>query len=162
MLPPSTSCMESRPSSKSVEDADGWALGFGMKRRSKNISVKDSDMNIVLDPGFVTQFVIVRRLLITLILMDSLSNLDEEPLPSWKSSTTIVPSLIFNWWTSTSRWFQLYLTKDSGYSLSLRLSNGTTVIQVIQQALDCANQSISAALAKLGYTYVGQIGESDV
>ena len=160
MLPPSISCMESRPSSKSVGEKVEKELDSVMKPRSRSISAMSSDLNTVQDRGLDTQSWIVPKLLITLSLMDSLYNPDEALLRSLRSSTITVQSHIFNLWISTCHWLRLYLGTITGCFRSSLLLSGTTEKQAIQLAFDFEILLTSARRLKLGYTYAAPTGES--
>jgi len=145
-------------SSRSDEGEVGKVSDFDMKRRCNGISSTDLDMSIYRDPGLSTRWLIVLRSLTTLSLMDSLSSPAGEQSPSWRSSTTTVRSHISNSLTNICRWLQHYSILHYGHFRSLRLSNGTTGIQVIQRVSDSVQTSINVALAKLDYTSADQKG----
>ena len=138
MLQPLKSCTESRPSLRSVGVEEQRESDSGMKPRCNGISSASLAMNIYPDPGLCTEFENVRKLLTTLSLMDSLSNLIGEPLLSSKSNTITVRIVTFNLWTNISRWLRHFLEMPFGCFRLSPLSNGTIATLTIQRAYDCA------------------------
>lgn len=144
----SRSCMVSRPSSKSGESGVGKELVSVMRQRCNGISAANLDMSISQDRGLGTLFETVRRLLITLSLMDYSFSPDEGLSQSSKSNTTTVRTPISNLWTSTFRWLRHSLEKISGSFRSSRSSNGTTKTPIIPPVSGCATISRIAELAR--------------
>lgn len=154
----SRSCMESHPSSKSVDGEAAWVSASAMKLRSKSISPIRSDMSISLDLGSNILSKIGPELLTTLSLMDSLSSRNGELLRSSRSNTTTVRKATFSLWISICRWLDNSLDLIYGSSLSSLLSSGTTVTQATRPALDFVTQLRTAQHLRLECIYADQTG----
>ena len=152
------SCMESRPSSKSVGDEVGKESDLSMKRKSKNTSRKSSALNTSPDRGFDILSVTGPKLLITLSLMDSLSSPGEVLSQSSKSNTIIARRATFSLWINICRWLEHYSALITGSFRSSLLSNGMIEIQATRQALDFESLLTNAQRLRLGCIYADRTG----
>lgn len=154
----SRSCMESHPSSKSVDGEAAWVSASAMKLRSKSISPIHSDMNTSPDLGSNILSEIGPELLTTLSLMDSLSNPGKVLLQSSKSNTIIAQRATFSLWINICRWLENYSALITGSFRSSLLSSGMIEIQATQPALDFANLLTDVQRLRLGCIYADRTG----